>query len=108
MFVHLEELPRENRYFIARFFEEPVGEIEPESGQPWKPYVAICLLSIHGDTGEVKGMVSVPHTALADFRKAVSNLGLNLDHLYAFRWKDGRKRRMKISLQAPSARARTL
>jgi hypothetical protein len=46
MFTHLETLPFFSRHYIIRMWNGEPGEIDPKSGQPWRDYDDLCLLTV--------------------------------------------------------------
>lgn len=62
MIYHLQELePRGGkiRNYIIRFFDEPVGPIDAETGQPWKKYCAMAVLTVADAVCEIGGVLEV-------------------------------------------------
>jgi hypothetical protein len=97
MKAHLELLPAQSQNYVIRFFEEPCDQIDPETGQPWKPYCAACFLHVVDGVGEIKGLVVLPKGALGALRALAVPAGLT--EVYWERWEpDGRKRRVRVPL----------
>jgi hypothetical protein len=99
VFIHLQFLAEYagGRYYLGRAFEEPIGKLDPETGQPFKEYVACANLTVRDECGEIGGCVHVPDEALEAIRvQVVPALGLR--ELFYYRWKNGKKVRIVIPL----------
>lgn len=74
--AHLKHLDPEAVHYHVRVFANPVGELEEESGQPWKPYFMTLVISVRDRLGEVQGAVALPKFALPMLRAVGRALGL--------------------------------
>lgn len=73
---HLTLLPRDAQNYLVRVFANPPGELEEETGQPWKPYFATVVISVRDRVGEVMGVIGLPKFALPMLRAIGRSLGL--------------------------------
>ena len=102
MLWNLELLSKNHDNYIARGWEEdlqPIGEIDPETSQPFKPFDHCIVISVDPQTasGEIKALIKVPpKDGLTALRQIA--LQLKLTSLYGVRWINKIKRRMNIRL----------
>lgn len=96
MKAHLELLPSQSQNYVIRFFEDPIGEVDPTTGQPWKAFCAACFLHVVDGVGEVKGLTVLPRGALSALRALSVPTGLR--EVFWERWEDGKKRRVRVPL----------
>lgn len=100
--IHLTKLdPNKVHYFIRHFEdtpENPLGEIDPMTGQPWKEYDGTGLLTIHGNAGEITGLLRIPPGAYAELKAEVVHRE-PIKKLIGERWKNQKKLRVEISLE---------
>jgi len=71
--------------FEVRWFSEPIGEIDEQTGQPWKEYDASAVLTVENGIGELSLVQSLedPFKCLKAFRAAWSE---QLPHVKEVRW----------------------
>lgn len=74
--IHLEKLDPAKTHYIVRHFKEPLGPIDQITGQPWKKYDGTCVLTLHGNAGEIRGIKSVPMGAFFELRDKLREMGL--------------------------------
>lgn len=98
MVAHVDPLPREKAHFIVRVFREPVGEIDTETGQPWKKYDGMCILSVSDGIGELQGLMNVPIEGFFVIRGEVAKQ-LGLREIFGYRWENGTKRRVVLPIR---------
>jgi hypothetical protein len=98
MVAHIDKLPPEKTHYIVRVFSEPVGPIDPETGQPWKEYDGYCVLSVLDGIAELQGIKTVPPGSFFLLRGDVARQ-LNLKEIYGYRWENGEKRRVTLTVR---------
>lgn len=76
---------------MARVFEEPVGTLDPATGQPWKKYAGACVVSVKDGVADVKAVMAVPEGAFWPFRRALRRV-LGVVRMIGERWKGGEKK----------------
>lgn len=82
---------------IARIFEEPIGQIEAGTGQPWKAWTWCCVVIVQRRRLTVCGAHTAPnHSWLSGLKKAAVDLGMK--RLVWERWHEGRKFTLEFAL----------
>lgn len=74
--AHIQQPGPDENYYFCRLFATPVGEIDEETGQAFKPYIATFLIVRKGDSGEVQGALTLPRAAALSLRALGRELGL--------------------------------
>ncbi len=82
--LHATALDPGSEHHLIRIFAAPSGPLEKQTGQPWKPYFATCLVSVKDGVGEVTGALTLPRYSLPPLR----DLGrkLKLRKMWFQRW----------------------
>lgn len=82
---------------IARIFEAPLGQIEAETGQPWKSWTWCCVIVAEGETLTICGAKTAPNLSwLRGLKSAAADLGMK--RLSWERWSEGRKFALEFAL----------
>lgn len=106
--IHLQKLDPTKVHYIVRHFadtkEDPLGELEPVTGQPWKEYDGTCVLTIHGNAGEIQAILHIPDGAFGELKEVALNQ-LQLKRLVGERWLNKRRFRRDIPLTADADHA---
>jgi hypothetical protein len=93
--VHVEWLTR--AIGIYRIFEAPIGQIEAETGQPWKAWAWCCVVILRRTTLTVCGAATAPNRDwLRGCKQTARDLGMRT--LEWERWHEGRKFSLEFAL----------
>lgn len=100
MWGHLQLLAHVDgtRFYILRGFDEPLGEIDPETGQPFKDFRCAVNLIVKDGCAEVCAAVApIPDEAIEAIRtQVVPELGLK--EVFWWRWRKKKKRKFILPL----------
>lgn len=100
---HLQKLPRDADNWVVRVFEEPIGPLDPETGQPWKAYAGVGILTVldsKPEEAEVQALVSVPWKSFFLLRNKIARV-LNLKSIFGYRWHDKAEPPFKERIELP-------
>ncbi len=78
MFAHLTLLPKDADNYEVRVWEDPLGPIDPATGQPIKPYTADCVVSVKDGVAWVSSIMTAPKGSWWALRRALKAKGIKL------------------------------
>lgn len=82
MFAHLTLLPKDADNYEVRVWDDtpadPLGPIDPATGQPIKRYVEHCVVSVKDGVATVTSILKVPPGAWWALRRALKAKGIKL------------------------------
>lgn len=101
--MHLTPIPKDGDSYEVRVFtdtkEDPLGPIDPATGQPWKNWAAGCIIHVKDGVATVTLIKDVPPGSFHAVRKAIKEqLGVTELAVAGERWKGRKKREVRGKL----------